>query len=57
MEETLPQKLPVHLGIIMDGNGRWAKQSGAAPLCRSRRGGGQLSRKSRATALPSASAI
>lgn len=28
MEDTLPQKLPVHLGIIMDGNGRWAKQRG-----------------------------
>ena len=28
MEETLPQKLPVHLGIIMDGNGRWAKRRG-----------------------------
>ena len=28
MEDTLPQKLPVHLGIIMDGNGRWAKKRG-----------------------------
>lgn len=28
MGETLPQKLPVHLGIIMDGNGRWAKRRG-----------------------------
>lgn len=28
MEESLPQKLPVHLGIIMDGNGRWAKRRG-----------------------------
>ena len=28
MGETLPQKLPVHLGIIMDGNVRWAKRRG-----------------------------
>ena len=41
MEETLPQKLPVHLGIIMDGNGRWAKRVGC--LVRwSCRGGGQF---------------
>ena len=26
--KELPQKLPVHLGIIMDGNGRWAKKRG-----------------------------
>ena len=26
--EKYPQKLPVHLGIIMDGNGRWAKKRG-----------------------------
>lgn len=23
--QTIPQKLPVHVGIIMDGNGRWAE--------------------------------
>ncbi len=23
-----PQRLPVHIGVIMDGNGRWAKQRG-----------------------------
>src|SRR5574344_868643 len=26
--ELDPAKLPVHIGIIMDGNGRWAKQRG-----------------------------
>ena len=26
--KELPQKLPVHLGSIMDGNGRWAKKRG-----------------------------
>ena len=26
--KELPLKLPVHLGIIMDGNGRWAKKRG-----------------------------
>src|SRR5512142_351694 len=26
MRVLMPQKLPVHLAIIMDGNGRWAKQ-------------------------------
>lgn len=26
--EVLPEVLPVHIGIIMDGNGRWAKKRG-----------------------------
>src|SRR5512142_658590 len=26
MRVLMPQKLPVHLAIIMDGKGRWAKQ-------------------------------
>lgn len=26
--------LPNHVGIIMDGNGRWAKKAGLAPFCR-----------------------
>ncbi len=26
--EKIPAKVPVHLGIIMDGNGRWAKKRG-----------------------------
>lgn len=28
MEAKLPENLPAHLGIIMDGNGRWAKKRG-----------------------------
>jgi undecaprenyl diphosphate synthase len=27
-EPELPEKIPYHVGIIMDGNGRWAKQRG-----------------------------
>jgi len=27
-EKTLPEVLPVHVGFIMDGNGRWAKKRG-----------------------------
>ena len=26
MKKTLPDRLPTHVAIIMDGNGRWAKQ-------------------------------
>jgi undecaprenyl diphosphate synthase len=25
---TVPENLPAHVGIIMDGNGRWAKKRG-----------------------------
>ena len=28
MEINLPAVLPEHIGIIMDGNGRWAKKKG-----------------------------
>lgn len=27
-ERDVPQRLPLHIGIIMDGNGRWAQQRG-----------------------------
>ena len=27
-QEAAPRKIPVNLGIIMDGNGRWAKKRG-----------------------------
>lgn len=27
-EKLIPEKLPVHIAIIMDGNGRWAKEKG-----------------------------
>ena len=26
MKKTVPDRLPTHVAIIMDGNGRWAKQ-------------------------------
>ena len=56
MEETLPQKLPVHLGIIMDGNGRWAKRRGL-PRSAGHAAGAANFKKSRSIVLPSASAI
>ena len=31
-EKLEPDKLPVHVAIIMDGNGRWAKNKGAARI-------------------------
>ena len=27
-ENLIPEKLPVHIAVIMDGNGRWAKEKG-----------------------------
>ncbi|WP_407692707.1 isoprenyl transferase [Reichenbachiella carrageenanivorans] len=33
MKETIdPSKIPAHIAVIMDGNGRWAKKRGAARL-------------------------
>ena len=29
---TEPNKLPTHVGVIMDGNGRWAKKKGVPRL-------------------------
>ena len=28
VREIDPDRLPVHIGVIMDGNGRWAKKRG-----------------------------
>lgn len=38
MSSTVPGKLPQHVAIIMDGNGRWAKQRGLPRLEGHRRG-------------------
>ncbi len=32
LKQLDPSKLPQHIGVIMDGNGRWAKKHGAARL-------------------------
>ncbi len=38
MSETAPSLLPEHVAIIMDGNGRWAKQRGLPRIMGHRRG-------------------
>lgn len=38
MSETTPSQLPEHVAIIMDGNGRWAKQRGLPRVMGHRRG-------------------
>ncbi len=43
-EQALPQNLPVHIGIIMDGNGRWAKKR-ALPRSMGHSAGAQTFRK------------
>lgn len=37
-QQIIPQRLPRHIAIIMDGNGRWAKQQGMARMFGHRRG-------------------
>ena len=43
-EETLPDKLPTHVAIIMDGNGRWAISRGLPRLAGHRAGTENLRR-------------
>lgn len=43
-EQALPQNLPAHIGIIMDGNGRWAKKR-ALPRSMGHTAGAQTFRK------------
>ncbi|MBQ7385623.1 MAG: isoprenyl transferase [Ruminococcus sp.] len=43
-EQVLPQNLPAHIGIIMDGNGRWAKKR-ALPRSMGHSAGAQTFRK------------
>ncbi len=49
MSET-SERVPVHVGIIMDGNGRWAKQRGLPRLAGHRAGTRNLRRVIRAAA-------
>lgn len=37
-EQILPERLPRHIAIIMDGNGRWAKREGMARMFGHRKG-------------------
>src|SRR5512137_517128 len=43
-EETLPDKIPTHIGIIMDGNGRWALARGLPRMAGHRAGTENLRR-------------
>ncbi len=43
-EPKLPEKIPQHIAIIMDGNGRWAKQRGLPRLAGHRAGTDNLRR-------------
>jgi len=43
-EAKLPEKIPQHIAIIMDGNGRWAKQRGLPRLAGHRAGTDNLRR-------------
>jgi undecaprenyl diphosphate synthase len=43
-EQTLPDKIPTHVAIIMDGNGRWARKRGLPRLAGHRAGVDNLRR-------------
>jgi len=47
-QELLPEHIPTHIAIIMDGNGRWAKQRGLPRLAGHRAGTENLRRILRA---------
>lgn len=42
--DDVPERIPVHIGIIMDGNGRWAKKRGL-PRTAGHAAGAQVFRK------------
>jgi undecaprenyl diphosphate synthase len=43
-DDTLPTKIPTHIGIIMDGNGRWALARGLPRIAGHRAGTENLRR-------------
>ena len=43
-KDALPEKIPIHIGIIMDGNGRWALARGLPRLAGHRAGTENLRR-------------
>ena len=47
-QELLPEHIPTHIAIIMDGNGRWAQQRGLPRLAGHRAGTENLRRILRA---------
>ena len=49
-KEELPEKIPAHIAMIMDGNGRWAKQRGLPRVAGHRAGTENLRRIIRACA-------
>ena len=50
MNDTSPQKIPAHIAIIMDGNGRWAQRRGQPRTFGHRKGVDAIERSTRAAA-------
>lgn len=42
VEVEVPTQVPAHIGIIMDGNGRWAKKTYATASLRTQGGHGSI---------------